>query len=299
MLVHPRPLSRPAPCRLPCRLPCQLTWQWARRGLRHLSGVVLWIGIVSHIVCYVGVASAQQVKVESVVDGDTVEIEGGERVRLLGIDAPENKRVWQSKQGKKFQPAQPFFIEAKRFLHRLVNKKRVRLVIGEPSVGYYGRTLAYLYLPDNSSNGSDVQLELIRRGYAMVTVYPPNLQHLQEYARVEAEACRAGRGVWGHPHFALQKLADNKPIRSGRGRIQGVVTSVTYKYVNIRIVLNKRVTLLIHRGVWRKFWQQQRAKDLIGKRIIARGKIKSGNSMRIRHPFMLRNQQCETWQAKN
>lgn len=238
----------------------------------------------------------QLVTVDFVVDGDTVEIEGGERVRLLGIDTPENKRLRKNKDGtRRLQPAQPFYIEAKHFLRNLVTKKQVKIIVGEPSVGYYGRTLAYLYVPDGDASDIDVQQELIRRGYAMVTAYPPNVQHLSVYGKTEAEACRTGRGIWGHPHFALQNLEGNEKIRHGRGRVSGEVTSVTYTNTDIRIVLSERVRLLIHRGVWRKFWPGLNAKEFIGKRIIARGKIRpagKNKTMRIRHPFMLRSEIC-------
>ena len=238
------------------------------------------------------VSAEPLVTVKYVVDGDTVEIEGEERVRLLGIDAPENK--------KKLVPAQPFFIEARDFLRELVDKKKVKIVVGTEPVGYHGRTLAHLYLPDGTADGIDVQQELIRRGFAMVVVYPPNLDHLRDYSKTEAEACRAGRGIWGDPHFALQTIESGAEIRLGLGHIAGVVTSVKYEKENIRIRLGERVVLLIYRGVWRKFWQGQDAKDLVGTRIIARGKVKSSDqhkTIRIRHPFMLRDEVCGEWLA--
>ena len=244
------------------------------------------------------VAPAEQwATVQYVVDGDTVEIEGEERVRLLGIDAPEDKRLRKGKDGKRrLVPAQPFFIEAKRLLRGLVARQRVKMVAGVESVDYYGRTLAHLYLPD----GTDVQRELLRRGYAMVVVYPPNLQHLRAYSQTEAEACRARRGIWGHPHFALQTLEDGALIRHGLGRVAGVVTEVAHKGKNVRITLGGRITLLIYRGAWRKFWEGRDATEWLGKRLIARGRIKPAGkhkTLRIRHPFMLREQACAEWRA--
>jgi len=239
-------------------------------------------------------AGAQFVTVTQVIDGDTVEIQGGERIRLLGIDTPEGKRIRKSGGGKRLVPAQPFFIEAKRLLRELVAKKRVKIVVGEESVGYYGRTLAHLYLPD----GVDVQRELLRRGYAMVTAYPPNISHLRVYGGIEAEACRAGRGLWADPHFKLQNLADGAEIRSGMGRVAGTVTAVARRNNDVRVTLDGRLTLLIYRGAWRKFWPGQQADDLTGRRLIARGRIKAAGKqhiLRIRHPFMLRARECAAW----
>jgi len=243
-------------------------------------------------------APAQFVTVTQVIDGDTVEIDGGERVRLLGIDTPEGKRIRKSRDGgKRLVPAQPFYIEAKRLLRELVAKRRVQIVTGAESVGHYGRTLARLYRPD----GTDVQAEILRRGYAMVTAYPPNIAHLQDYAAIESEACRAKRGLWGAPHFALQTLADGAPIRSGMGRVVGAVTRVEWRNNDVRVSIDDRLTLLIYRGAWRKFWAGQRAEELLGRRLIARGRIKAAGRqhiLRIRHPFMLRERECAAWPAR-
>jgi len=240
------------------------------------------------------VSADRFVTVTHVIDGDTVEIEGGERVRLLGIDTPEDKRIRNSKDGgKRLVPAQPFFIEAKRLLRELVAKRRVKIAVGVEAVGYYGRTIAQLYLPD----GTDVQQALLRRGYAMVVAYPPNIAHLPDYGATEAEACRAGRGLWGHPHFALQDLEDGAAIRSGLGRVAGTVAAVARRNNDVRLSLDGRLTLLIYRGAWRKFWRG-RAEDLMGRRLIARGRIKSAGRrhiLRIRHPFMLRDRECAAW----
>ena len=244
--------------------------------------------------------SESPVKVVTVLDGDTVDIENGERVRMLGIDAPEGKRTYRDKKHgvRRITPAQPFFLEARNLLRQLVHRKRVHLEMGNPAVGFYGRTLAYLHLPD----GTDVQAQLLARGYAMVTAYPPNLRHLRDYARVEQQACLAKLGVWGHPHFALQNIRAGVPLRTGRGRVRGAVTGVEMSNTDIRITLNHRLTLLIHRGAWRKFWGGQVAENWLGAALIARGKIKQVTrrepvryTMRIRHPFMLRTRECQAW----
>ena len=246
------------------------------------------LGVASYLLIVADFAAATTVTVGKVIDGDTVEIDGGERVRLIGIDTPENKR---NRSGK-FTPAQPFYLEAKNFLAELLAKQPVTMQLGAESVDFYGRTLAYLYLPD----GADVQAEMLRRGYAMVTAYPPNIAHLESYGATESQACRAAIGIWGDAHFALQELGDGAPIRNGRGRVAGVVTRIKHTGKEVRIILAERVALLIHRGVWRKFWSGKNADDFIGTRLIARGKIKTTSAqkttMRIRHPFMLRREIC-------
>jgi len=89
-----------------------------------------------------------------VVDGDTLLLEGGERVRLLGVDAPELAREGRAGEaGAK---------EAKEFLRRLAEGRRVRLELdGEPK-DKYGRTLAYVF----TEEGEMANEELIRAGLA-------------------------------------------------------------------------------------------------------------------------------------
>lgn len=231
----------------------------------------------------------QPATVDHVIDGDTVVLAGGERVRLIGIDTPEGKRIRKTSEGRQVTPAQPFYLEAKRALTALVKKRRVTLVDSEESVDRYGRTLAYMSLAD----GTDVQQELLRRGLAMVVAYPPNLKHLAVYAKTEAEARRARRGIWGHPYFAVRQLAEagGAPVKGGLARIAGVITAVSQKGNNLRITVGDSVTILIYLGTWRKFWPGQNADELIGRRITARGKIKpKRRTMRITHPFMLKTE---------
>jgi endonuclease YncB( thermonuclease family) len=94
-------------------------------------------------------------RVEKVHDGDTVRLAGGERVRLLGIDAPEMR---EGKPGRTGPFPEPGAVEASEALRKMVGGKVVRVV--RRGHDRYGRTLAKLYLED----GTDVGGELIKRG---------------------------------------------------------------------------------------------------------------------------------------
>jgi micrococcal nuclease len=123
-------------------------------------------------------------KVESVTDGDTIRLTNGERVRYIGIDSPE---MWNSvgsisEDGK----------EAKEYNERLVWGERVRLVLDRQKRDIYGRLLAYVYTED----GTFVNAEMIRAGYAGTLRIPPNTAHAKEFERLLVEARRAGRGLW-------------------------------------------------------------------------------------------------------
>ncbi|MDQ2630061.1 MAG: thermonuclease family protein [Actinomycetota bacterium] len=125
--------------------------------------------------------------VTRVVDGDTIEVRLGgqeEDVRYIGVDTPETV--------KPGAPVDCFGPQASSFNHRLVERKRVRLVFGAERRDRYGRLLAYVYLGDRFVNA-----ELIRRGLARTLTIPPNDRFAGRLKRLEIAAARAGRGLWG------------------------------------------------------------------------------------------------------
>jgi len=127
--------------------------------------------------------SSQPVLVTSVFDGDTVDVAGVGHVRLLGIDAPEL--------GRGFDTAAPFASEARERLSALVLRRWIRLEYEGPREDVYGRKLAYLLLED----GTDVNAVLLRDGLARVSARLP-LARLDELRRAESEAKAFHRGMW-------------------------------------------------------------------------------------------------------
>ncbi len=127
--------------------------------------------------------------VKKISDGDTFWIyngtEEGEKIRLIGIDAPESKNVFKKKQGY-------YGKEAKEFLTNLLKGKRVRLEYDVDRTDQYGRTLAYVYLQD----GTFVNADLVRNGYAMVMTVPPNVKFADELVKLQQEARENNRGLW-------------------------------------------------------------------------------------------------------
>ena len=136
----------------------------------------------SHVLSAAGAAESEQVV--RVVDGDTLVLRNIGTVRLIGIDTPEtvDPRV----------PVQAFGKEATAFLRQMVDGQAVRLEYDTQRLDKYGRTLAYLYLPDDSF----VNLEMVRQGYAHAYLTYP-FRHMEEFRRAERQAREAGRGLWG------------------------------------------------------------------------------------------------------
>ncbi len=120
--------------------------------------------------------------VAEVIDGDTVELDSGERVRYLMIDTPE------STQGKI-----DCFGEQSAALNRsLVEGEKVTLEYDATCSDNYGRLLAYV-----STEEGEINRILVRRGYACVYHIPPNGDDRRaEFEALQAEAQTLNKGLW-------------------------------------------------------------------------------------------------------
>lgn len=119
-----------------------------------------------------------------VIDGDTIELDRGERVRYVGIDTPETKHPRK--------PVQRMGKEASEANRLLVEGKRVGLEFDVERTDKYGRTLAYVYV-----GGVMVNERLVKAGYAQVSTYPPNVKYVDRFLAAQREAREEDRGLWG------------------------------------------------------------------------------------------------------
>ncbi len=124
------------------------------------------------------------VQVATVHDGDTVSviIDGKqEKVRLIGIDAPEMGQ-------------NPWGGEAKRHLESIIGSsaRKVRIEHDVEKKDQHGRILAYLWTTDNGL----INLMMIRSGQAVLYTVPPNVKYAEEFRKAQAEARDSGRGIW-------------------------------------------------------------------------------------------------------
>ncbi len=121
--------------------------------------------------------------VERVVDGDTIVLESGERVRYLMIDTPE------STQGA----TDCYGAESAEFNRTLVEGKEVELSYDVDCDDQYDRLLAYVTVGDREVNSL-----MVERGLACVLVIPPNGQERQaEFEAAEMRAQADLVGLWG------------------------------------------------------------------------------------------------------
>jgi endonuclease YncB( thermonuclease family) len=131
-------------------------------------------------------AGGEDTTVVRVIDGDTMEVSGGIRVRLIGIDTPETVEPGT--------PVQCFGPEATRYANEIVPPgTRVRLIHDVARTDSFGRSLAYVYKLDD---GLFVNRAVARNGFALQSTVPPNVAHAEEFRVAVAEARDAGLGLW-------------------------------------------------------------------------------------------------------
>lgn len=124
--------------------------------------------------------------VDRVVDGDTIVVDDGERIRFTGIDTPETVKLGS--------PIECFGKAASRRMTTLLPEgTAVRLVRDADETDRYDRTLSYVYRLDD---GLFVNAAMVRDGYAYAYTVPPNVAHAAEFVALQAEARAAERGLW-------------------------------------------------------------------------------------------------------
>uniref|UniRef100_A0A0G4HIP8 TNase-like domain-containing protein n=1 Tax=Chromera velia CCMP2878 TaxID=1169474 RepID=A0A0G4HIP8_9ALVE len=124
-------------------------------------------------------------KCHHVYDGDTLTLDGGQRVRFLGIDTPEIKQH------------QPFAIEARDFVTELCAGKELYLEHDGQAKDHYGRLLAYVFVKQADGTFLCVNEAVVRAGFA--GYYHPGQKSLRHEAALRAalkDARDARRGQW-------------------------------------------------------------------------------------------------------
>jgi len=128
--------------------------------------------------------TGSEVRVSRIIDGDTLELASGQRVRLIGVDTPESKHP--------HLPVEPFAQEAARFTSDFAEGQTARLELDRERLDRYGRILAYVYVENRMLNE-----ELIRAGWSpAVTSFPYRSDMQRRFRAAEEEARAAKRGLW-------------------------------------------------------------------------------------------------------
>jgi endonuclease YncB( thermonuclease family) len=129
-----------------------------------------------------------------VVDGDTLLLENGTEVRLVGIQAPKLPL------GRAGFKAWPLADEAKQALEALARGKTLTLFYGGRKTDRYGRALAHLLRAD----GLWLQGELLAAGMARVYSFRDNRRLIGEMLAQERDARAGQHGIWALPYYAVR-----------------------------------------------------------------------------------------------
>ena len=130
-----------------------------------------------------GSQEREKVKVIRVIDGDTIELEDGRRVRYIGIDTPETVDPQK--------PVQCFGKEASLENKKLVEGKQIEMEKDISETDQYGRLLRYVWV-----EGIFVNEYLVREGFAHAVTFPPDVRYQELFLEAERKAREEGKGFW-------------------------------------------------------------------------------------------------------
>lgn len=157
-------------------------------------------------------AAWQQAAVRRVLDGDTLELDSGERVRMVGINAPET-----AKYGK---PGDPLGQGARARLQALATPGDILFFHRDRTPqDRYGRLLLHPYLTD----GRNLTAQLLQEGWGFHVVIPPNAWEADCYRHAEQRAMDRRLGVWGLAHYEPVSATNMARLKGGYQRVTGRV----------------------------------------------------------------------------
>ncbi|WP_422630761.1 thermonuclease family protein [Pseudomonas mucidolens] len=215
-----------------------------------------WLVAVQAEVFCPAPAAIDTVKVQRVVDGDTVRLTDGRSVRMIGVNAPET--------GKKGRSDEPFAVAARQRLQALVDASdgRVGMVLGRERKDRYGRTLAHLY----DASGANLEARMLAEGLGFLVAVAPNVDLVACQQAAERSARQARVGLWRQS--PVQKVTQIK--RSGFALVSGRVSKVERNRGGIWIELQDSMVLRIAPNLLKQF-DSASLKRLQGRNIEARG----------------------------
>lgn len=173
-----------------------------------------------------GLVDGGSARIVSVIDGDTVVLEDGRQVRLIGTQAPKLAL------GRRGFVDWPLSAEARDLLAELADGRTVTVAYGGERIDRYDRVLAQLFRDD----GVWLQGEMVRRGFARVYSFDDNRRGVRELLALEEEARAAGRGIWADGWYRIRTPFDLADAADTYQLVEGRVLEAAA--VNGRIYLN-------------------------------------------------------------
>lgn len=184
-----------------------------------LGFILVFWGVVPVRVCQ----AFDSFAVIDIVDGETLKLSNGEKIRLIGIDVPASSRGVKLRDdikntGKDASTLIATGKKAAKFLRELIKNQKVVLEYDAEAKERSGRRWAYVYFyldphlnmeipeawyaelsPETKERQLRVFLNatMIREGYASVRIIPPNVKYQKLFLKLQEEAKAQERGFWG------------------------------------------------------------------------------------------------------
>lgn len=176
-----------------------------------------------------------EAKVKRVVDGDTIELENGKKVRLIGINTPESTTKHE-----------PYGKEASNYTKSKLEGKTVYLEKDVSETDRYGRLLRYVWtdIPKNKTEG-DIKSKmfnalLVLNGFAQQSTYPPDVKYQNYFGKYASEARKNNKGLWSIDPNGTTKGDNNKTVKAKSTNNNNSKSNIYSKKTNKKT--NKRAT---------------------------------------------------------
>jgi micrococcal nuclease len=170
--------------------------------------------------------------VSRVYDGDTITLDDGTKVRLLGINTPEIEGI-----SKHDEPGGQ---TARAWLKQRIEKQTVRIQTDAVTRDKYQRLLAHIFTP----KGEHINQQLLEEGLATIDIHPPNLAYVDVLAAAEKRAQDARKGLWALPEYQAHSFTAVKKMSTpGWRRLVGTISAVSENknYQSIELGANSNI----------------------------------------------------------
>lgn len=214
-------------------------------------------------------------QVDKVYDGDTIILEGGKHIRLLGVNTPEIQSRVRSEE--------PGGVVAKEWLQALLRDGKVYLEFDEEKKDKYKRQLAYVFLPD----GKQINAALLENGLGMLNIVPPNLRYAEKLIQAQQHAEKKRLGVWTMPEYQSHPVSQIADHTRGWQRFTGTPLRIKTGKKHTRLIFSDKVDARIANTQLKLFPE---ISTYLGKSLEIRGWVsrsKDRHTILVQHPSAL------------
>ncbi len=177
--------------------------------------------------------SRQFHQIARVYDGDTIVLENGKHVRLLGLNTPEI--------GGYQNDEEPGGVAAKKWLQAELRDDRVLLEFDQIRQDKYKRLLAHVFLP----NGKHINLAILENGLATVSIIPPNGRYADQLVQAQQYAEKQKLGIWSMPEYQVRPISQISNHSKGWQRFTGTPVSIKKGKKYTRLIFSDKIDMRI------------------------------------------------------